>query len=225
MPRKPARKATSKARKRGKRAPAPARPPLSLRAYAKLRGVSPEAVSKAISTGRLRESVTTVGGAPKIADAELADREWGANTQQRVDQPAAASPRDPPEYIAHRTAREGAAARRELAQARLAELELGEREDKLIPIDVARRDVVDKFTLVRTRLLGIPARLAQRLPELAGGEVVQLIDELLREALEELADGEPCADDPEDPAPPGPAPPGAELDDHQGDDKGEPDVG
>lgn len=189
-----ARKATSKPSKRA-RAAAPAAPtPISLRAYAKLRGVSPEAVSKAVSTGRLRESVVMVGGAPKIADPAAADREWEANTQQRVDQPAAAAPRDPPEYIAHRTAREGAAARRELAQAKLAELELAEREGKLISLDDARRDVMERYTLVRTRLLGVPTRLAQRMPELAGGEVAQLIDELLREALEELADGDPTAD-------------------------------
>jgi phage terminase Nu1 subunit (DNA packaging protein) len=162
---------------------------MSLRAYAKLRGVSPEAVSKAITTGRLSKSVATVAGKPKIADPELADREWSANTQQRVDQPAAA-PRDPPEYLAHRTAREGAAARRELAQAQLAELELAERKGEFIRIEDARRDVMEKFTLVRTKLLGIPVRLAQRMPEISG-DLVTVLDELLREALEELAEGDP----------------------------------
>lgn len=181
-------KSTSK-RKRKRSKPAVA-PPMSLRAYAKRRGVSAEAVSKAVSTGRLRESVRLVGGAPKIADAQLADREWSANTQPRVDQPAAREPRDPPEYLAHRTAREGAAARREAAQAEIAEMDLAERKGELIPIDQARRDVLDKFTVVKTRLLGVPTRIAQRFPEL-GAEVVPVIDELLREALEELADGDP----------------------------------
>src|SRR5689334_21046405 len=54
--------------------------PMSLRAYALRRGVSPEAVSRAIRSGRLRDSVVTVGRSPKIADPELADREWAANT-------------------------------------------------------------------------------------------------------------------------------------------------
>jgi hypothetical protein len=207
VPRKTTRKPASKARKRASAAAAAKPAPLSQRAYAKLRRVSVEAVSKAIRDGRLRESVVIVAGKPKIRDAELADREWAANTQQRVDQPTAAPPRDPPEYIAHRTNREGAAARRELAQAKLAELELAEREGKLIPIDVARRDVQEKFTLVRTKLLGVPTRLAQQMPELAGGELAVLIDQLLREALEELADGDPD-DDVDD------APPAAELE-HQ----------
>jgi hypothetical protein len=55
--------------------------PLSLRAYARRRGVSPEAVSRAIERGRLRESVVRVGGAPKVANPELADREWARNTE------------------------------------------------------------------------------------------------------------------------------------------------
>lgn len=196
MPRKTTRKPASKARKRASAAPASKVQPLSQRSYAKRRGVSPEAVSKAITTGRLVKSLVTVAGQQKIGDPELADREWEANTQQRVDQPASAAPRDPPEYIAHRTAREGAAARREAALAEMAELELAERKGGLIPIDVARRDVMEKFTVVRTRLLGVPTRLAQRFPELAGGEVLNVLEELQREALEELADGEVNTDDP-----------------------------
>lgn len=176
-------------KRKAKPAAKPAAAPMSLRAYAKRRGVSPEAVSKAITAGRLEKSVTRIGGQPKISDPELADREWAAATQQRVDQ-AAPAPRDPPEYIAHRTAREGAAARREAALAEIAELELAERKGEFIRIDDARRDVMEKFTLVRTKLLGVPARLAQRFPDLAGGEVITVLDELMREALEELADGD-----------------------------------
>jgi phage terminase Nu1 subunit (DNA packaging protein) len=163
---------------------------MSLRAYAKRRGVSAEAVSKAITVGRLDKSVTRIGGAPKIADPELADREWDANTQQRVDQPAPA-PRDPPEYIAHRTAREGAAARKELALAEIAELELAERKGEFIRIEDARRDVMEKFTVVRTHLLGVVPLFAARFPELAGDEMITVLDELIRGALEELADGDP----------------------------------
>jgi len=171
--------------RRKRRPAAPASPaPLSLRAYAKLRRVSPEAVSKAISSGRLRESVSRVGGAPKIADAALADREWEANTQQRVDQPAA--PRDTPEYLAHRTAREAAGARREAAQAELAELELAERKGLLVNAEQARADVHAAFSLVKTRLLGVPIAVGQRIPELAD-QVVPIVDELIREALTELS--------------------------------------
>lgn len=184
-----------------------AEPPITLTAYASRRGVSPKAVSKAVAAGRLSASVTRdQHGSPKIADPDLADREWEANTRARVEyatpaaeQPAAApGTRHPaphaaaavsPElatYYAHRSAREGAAARREAVQAEMAELVLAERRGQMIPIDQARRDVMERYTTVKTRLLGLPRRLAQQLPHLAT-EVVPVVDALLREALEELA--------------------------------------
>lgn len=170
--------------------------PLSLTAYAKRRGVSTVAVSKAHAAGRLRESVVMVDGQPKIADPELADREWEANTRQRVDQSrASARTRQPnteqatgdvPDYFESRARREAHAARREAAQADLAEIDVAERRGELVPVADARADVIDKFTVVKTRILGVPTRVAQRMPHLAV-EVVPILDTLLREALEELA--------------------------------------
>lgn len=72
------------------------------------------------------------------------------------------------------------------AKAAIAELELEERRGELVAVDDARADVIAKFTAVRTRILGVPTRIAQRLPHIAA-DVVPVIDELLREALEELA--------------------------------------
>jgi hypothetical protein len=80
-------------------------PPISLRAYAKHRaaaglpGCSPEAVSKAVKSGRLRASVVLVDGEPKIADPELADREWAERSAPRILPPTpapASSPATPP---------------------------------------------------------------------------------------------------------------------------------
>jgi hypothetical protein len=54
---------------------------MTLGAYAKHRGCSKNAVSKAIKRGRLKLSVVhDAAGQPKIADAALADREWTQNT-------------------------------------------------------------------------------------------------------------------------------------------------
>lgn len=179
-------------------------PPISLAAYAQQRGVSTKAVSKAVAAGRLSASVTRDDrGAPKIADPELADREWAANTRPRVDHPPANEPASPPRPIQPRQQGPGPAvaaeeprprppdynesrARREAALADMAELEVAERRGHLVPIDEARAEVQERYTLVRTRLLGVPSRVAQRLPHLAG-EVVPVLDNLLREALEELA--------------------------------------
>ncbi len=46
--------------------------------YARLRGVSRNAVSKAIKAGRI--SVTTAANGRMLIDADQADREWAANT-------------------------------------------------------------------------------------------------------------------------------------------------
>jgi phage terminase Nu1 subunit (DNA packaging protein) len=87
-------------------------------------------------------------------------------------------------------------ARREAALAEQAEIELARLKGTLIDVAQARADVINRFTIVRTRIQGVPARLAQRLPHLAA-EVVPVLDGLLREALEELA----AADDTEEAGP------------------------
>ena len=78
-------------------------------------------------------------------------------------------------------------ARIEAVRAALATIELNEKKGKLVSVDVARTAVIEKFTAVRTRLLGLPTRIRQRLPHLTA-EDVRIIDALIREALEELAD-------------------------------------
>lgn len=181
------------------------RTPISLRAYAKRRGVSAESVSKAIAAGRLKDSVVRVGGAPKIADPDLADREWEANTRQRVDHRAgpggATLPVGEPSavatgseadelanYYVSRARREAAMARKEAALADMAEIDVLERKGELVPVAEARARVIDKFTIVKTRILSVPSRVAQRLPHMTPADV-QVMDDFLREALEELADG------------------------------------
>lgn len=176
---------------------------MSLTAYARRRGVSAKAVSKAVAEGRLRASVVTVNGQPKIADADAADREWSANTRARIEPQqnsrqksrAEPSPRrrkkdlaadDVPQYETSRALREAAAARRESALADLAEIEVSEKLDEIVPVEEARAYMADKFTVVKTRILGVPTLVAQRLPHLAA-EVAPVLEELLREVLEELA--------------------------------------
>lgn len=185
--------------------------PISLRAYAKRRGVSAEAVSKAITAGRLKESVVRVGGAPKISDPDLADQEWGANTQPRADVKRGGKSIDAkqlaeaervaaeggiPSYEMSRAIREWAAARREVALADMAEIDVEERRGELVGVEQAREEVVERFTVVRTKLLGLPARVKQRLSHIIAADVL-VIDDLVREALEELADDD-AGDEAED---------------------------
>ena len=68
------------------------------------------------------------------------------------------------------------------AKAELAEIDVAERMGELIPVDQARADVFDKFTTVRTRIMGVPSRLAQRDRSITRTQI-DLVEELLREAL------------------------------------------
>lgn len=178
--------------------------PISLRAYARhrsqagLSGTSAEAVRRAIQSGRLEQSVVIVqtarGKEPKIADAGAADAEWARKTRQKADNPEGemepAAEEGPEEEITYNEARR----RREIetwrqmrVKRQVDELDLTKRRGELIEVDEARAHVIERYTTVKTRLLGVPSRAVQRAPELAPH--VLIIEELIREALEELADG------------------------------------
>jgi hypothetical protein len=177
---------------------------ISLRAYAKRRGVSPEAVSEAVSSGRLSASVTrNARGQPKIADPDLADREWEANTDwSRVP---AFAPKDPdglPEPDAEEdemstdglpSANEGmslleASAIEKVWKAKLAELKFRKEAAQLLPASQVRRTLETTFSACKTKLLAVPSRARQALPHLAPTDIAE-IERLVREALEGLSAG------------------------------------
>jgi hypothetical protein len=178
--------------------------PITLSDYAKLRGVTPKAVSKAVAAGRLVASVgRSDRGQPVILDPAVADREWEANTRRRADytppgaitkpsDPASAREesatrhRDVAPYNVSREQRAAADARRATVMADMAELALEEKRGALVSADTARADVIAAYSLVKTRLLAVPSAVGQRLPDLAL-VVVPVVEELVREALAELA--------------------------------------
>jgi hypothetical protein len=71
------------------------------------------------------------------------------------------------------------------AAAERVEIELAQLKSSVVDVDQARKDVMDAYAIVRTRLLGVPSRLAQRLA--VAPEIVHAVDEHIREALEDLA--------------------------------------
>lgn len=164
---------------------------MSLRQYAERRGVSAEAVSKAVACGRLSESVVVVRGQPKIGDVELADREWLRNTTPRAHghgAPIDGLPPEIPSIAVSTTVAAAAKARRAQADAARAELELAKMKGELVDATEARNHVQAIFGLVKAKLLGIPSKLGQRSPTFA--PAVPVVDVLIREVLEELADGD-----------------------------------
>lgn len=162
---------------------------LSQRAYAAhrkangLAGGTPSAVRAAIAAGRLARSVGKDG---QILDAARADAEWAATTHaDRVPltSPTAngAATHAPSPLQEHR-------ARREAAEAAIAEIELAEKRRELVPAKDVESTLVNVFAHCKTKLLGIPARACQRDPSLSASQV-KMIEELIFQALEDLASG------------------------------------
>jgi hypothetical protein len=160
--------------------------PLSLRAYAahrKRRGLlggSLQAVQRAIQTERLKASVTRVNGLVRIADPEFADREWADNTDQTRRPPAAD---DEPE---EGDSREGSFA---YWKAKKMELDYRLVAGELVDAADVAAAIATDYSTVRTKIMGLPAKARQRLPHLTLADLATL-DEIVREALEELSKGE-----------------------------------
>lgn len=145
---------------------------------------------RAIARGRLAASVDTDG---QIIDAELADREWEANTDlsrapgavvERAAARAGGSAAAPRVTTANSVAENNAA--KTYWQARQAELDyLADAKELVLARDVDAQ-VRGVFLACRTKLLGIPSRARQALPHLSVADIGAL-EGLIREALEGLA--------------------------------------
>lgn len=162
----------------------------SISAYARhrkaagLTGGTPKAVRDRRDRGVLDGALTKDRKA--IADVELADRLWAACTNP--DMVPSSGPTSPvgtstlaPSPLAEHRARAAA------ASATLVELELEEKRGALVRVEDVEAKWADIVAVFRTKLLGVPARARVRDPSLSGKQVT-LIDNLIRESLEELAD-------------------------------------
>ncbi|MBF0260445.1 MAG: hypothetical protein HQL97_01235 [Magnetococcales bacterium] len=179
---------------------------ITLRAYARHRGCAPNAVSKAIATGRIsRES-------DGLIDPVKADAEWERNTNQEravaqktVPTPAknsglvrAATRTDPAESpVSDRELAEkiqGAPnyqisrAIRETYNAKMARLDYEERQRKLLRAEDVEREAFELGRRVRDRLLNIPSRVAATLAAETDFKTIErLLVQELRTAMEELS--------------------------------------
>ncbi|MBF0142867.1 MAG: hypothetical protein HQL59_05345 [Magnetococcales bacterium] len=187
---------------------------ISIRAYAKMKGVSDTAVHKAIRSGRIpAEPDGTI-------DPARADAAWVRNTSpalQRKTEPAPPPPvrealpsapvrETPPLPQPRPTVRapspepEPAAgnpavpnyqvsrAIRETYNAKLTRMDYEERQGKLLKAEDVARDAFEMARRVRDRLLGIPSRMAAVLASETDAKTIErLLDQELRIALEELS--------------------------------------
>lgn len=160
--------------------------PMSYRAYARHRGVSPEAVSKAVKTGRI---TTEPNG--KI-DPERADQEWDANTDPSRNAPRAPKIHDNDE--ASRTPATGlppysqSRAIREAYEARLSKLDFEVKSGKLINADEVRVVAFNASRMARDKMMGLPDRVSSILAGISDGhEINKLLSAEIRLMCEELS--------------------------------------
>lgn len=156
---------------------------LSLRAYARHRGVALQAVQKAIQTGRIR-TVKDASGKDKI-DPDISDREWGETTdasKQRSGPEGSGSASSASQTYAK------ARAMREAYLAQVAKLTYEEKIGKLVDADTVRTQTFETARVVRDAILNIPNRIAHELASETDPLNVQtLLTTELTKALEELA--------------------------------------
>jgi hypothetical protein len=185
--------------------------PMSLRAYARYRGVSLRAVQKALKTGRI--SAREDGR----LDADIADTNWARNTAPRpqfVAKPASklAAQKPAPTKAApepshhhsdtHTLARQSsepprlesgleyskARAVRESYLARLAKIDFEERTEKLVSRDEMQVAAFSRYRTFRDGMLNIPDRLAAVLAaETDPRQVHELLSTEIRKALTEFS--------------------------------------
>ncbi len=96
------------------------------------------------------------------------------------------------EAIAAKTARDTADHKIKDVKSKLLEMDLMEKQGKLVPIEEAKAVVMDVMSAVRSRFLAIPTRLAKRMagvqdPRKAKG----LMDRAVHNALEEISNFNP----------------------------------
>jgi hypothetical protein len=129
------------------------------------------------------EYLARVGPHQAEAQQPAAKRERPASAPKRppVQLPSDA-PEDLPDYTISR-------ARSEYEKANLLELQRKTQEGLLLRREDAVQAWNQAVNITRTRLLGVPSTAKQRIPHLEIEEV-ELLTELIREALDELAAGE-----------------------------------
>lgn len=141
---------------------------ISLRAYARHRGVSLTAVQKAIKAGR-------IPAAPGGVDQDVADALWSRNSSvaqgANVAPPAPREERAEPviggvDYNKARAFREGYRARRE-------KIEYEKRAAALVPVEEVRVEWTGILSSIRDSMLGLPLKLSGMLASMTDQRAIE----------------------------------------------------
>lgn len=169
-------------------------PIVSFSEYARQRGISAAAVTKAVKEGRLLKAIIVGSKNKRSIDTEVADAEWAGSTDNTTGAPAHANPRghsvpagvtfdaggDTPTFMESK-------AKRESFLAELARLEYEQKSGTLVQVDDVKRESFRVARIVRDSMLNIPDRVAAELAaETDPFKVQQRLSAEIRLALIEL---------------------------------------
>jgi hypothetical protein len=161
--------------------------------------VTSEAVYAAVKQGRL-STITAKDGRVMVNSETMRD-EWSKNTQKRIgrgpkppaSEPKPLRPREErvPSGRISRTVEsipeyEESRARTEHLKAELLELERKQKESLLVPAAEIEAKWVEIVTQARTKMLGIPTKAKQRIPDL-DTDAMGVLEDIVRETLEDLS--------------------------------------
>lgn len=157
---------------------------ITMSEFARRKGVSPQAVSKAVQSRRI--GVVHDGkGRPKL-DWEIASDQWERTSRR-------AEPGEPPTAESQGTQETSGAdyfssrAEHERLKAELARLKFEEESGQLVRADDVRFAWGKIVAAVKSKVQAIPAKAKVRLPHLTI-EDMEVLEDLIRESLTELAD-------------------------------------
>ena len=145
--------------------------------------VTKAAVSKALKSGRLDEAKVDRDGKVFLIKAKAFEIwEQTSDPSHPRARKKEIVPRDSEDLPSFNESR----AKREAMMARLAEIDVEEREKLLVPSEDVKNAWVQLVTIAKTKVLGIPTKAKQRIPDL-DKSAIGLLDEIVRETLEDLA--------------------------------------
>ena len=160
---------------------------VSMREYARQRGVDKESVRLAVQAGRLVNSVTKKENGRYDIDVELADEEWKQNTNPAKQRETKNKPA-PPSMAQARAVRE-------MYAARLSQLDFEERSGLLCKVEDVKLASFKSARLTRDAMLNIPARVVNEITALIGGleaakshEILLILQREIHSALSMEAD-------------------------------------
>ena len=159
---------------------------ISFADLAKLKNVSRSAVSQKKRAGILNGAIVNVNG-KDVLNKDEALRLWETNmvphlsnlTKVEGDNRKTTNTEEIPDFNTSRS-------KREAMMARLAEIDVEEREKVLVSAAEVKSSWAQIISLARTKVLGIPSKAKQRIPDL-DTSAMTCLEDIVRESLEDLA--------------------------------------